>query len=167
MENIEKEITTEIQKIIQEKGFTSNAEQKAFTSSPELQEIIKNKIKTRNYLKEDWQSYYAVKRIKEKIIYMDLLPEEMKYISGSSLGAFLGSFFWPLGNKIYFYSFGYFIPFFNLYMAFHGRRISWEKGNWKDFNQFKKRQRILLWIFLTPLLLYFALAFFSIIVSVF
>lgn len=36
-------------------------------SELELYQIIKNEVRNRNYLKENWQVDYAIKRIKEKI----------------------------------------------------------------------------------------------------
>jgi len=155
-EKIENEIIKEIEKMLQKRTFASGAE---------LREIIKDKVRNRNYLKEDWQIHYAVERIKEKITYSNLSSEQIKYISGLSWGAVFGGIFWTLGNKLFLWSLGYFVPLLNIYiwvrMITGGRKISWEKGNWKDFNQFKKRQKIILWILFIIFILYLSSILFS------
>lgn len=49
-------------------------------SSQELSKIIETEVKNKNYLKNDWQNYYAVERIKERIIkeYFNLFPTTWK-----------------------------------------------------------------------------------------
>ncbi len=77
-----------------------------------------------------------------------LAPDQQAFINKWSFGAFIMS-------PIYFFASGLilegllviFVPFYNIYLyfkgIFRGRRMSWAKGNWKDFETFKKRQKFL------------------------
>ena len=82
--------------------------------------------------------------------YQNLSVEQINFIRRWSWGAFFGQLVWPLGNKLFLWSLVTFIPFFNIYawikLSLHGRKMAWEKGGWKNFEQFKKRQKIMTWI---------------------
>jgi len=84
--------------------------------------------------------------------YQNLTPEQIKFIRGGSLSAFFGGLIWALGNKLWLWVLLGLIPFVNIYvwlkLTFHGRRMSWEKGDWQSFEQFKNRQKVVAWIVL-------------------
>src|SRR3989344_4618612 len=77
----------------------------------------------------------------------ELSDEGKKYINRWSWGATFFGFWWALFSKIPVYSLLYLIPIANLFFIFYfgkkGRRLSWEKGKWKSFNDFKRRQKVL------------------------
>lgn len=83
-------------------------------------------------------------------IYAHLTPEQIYYIHSWSWGAFLGGTIWPLGNKLWLWTLLSLIPLVNLYswikLAMNGRQLSWEKGNWQNFDHFKKRQKLVAWV---------------------
>ncbi len=85
----------------------------------------------------------------EKYLYGNLTEEQIEYISSWSWTAFFGAFIFTLGSKLYLWSLGFFVPFFNIFLIFYlgknGRRLSYLKG-WQNFTAFKKRQNSLGWI---------------------
>jgi len=98
---------------------------------------------------------YFIKRkintdeLKSQQDYKHLTTDEIYYIADWSWSAFFISPIWALGNKLYLYILGLFIPIFNIYiwlkLSAHGRKIAWEKNQWRDFQLFKKRQKIIMW----------------------
>lgn len=120
----------------------------------QLKEEIVSEVKTAGYCTgEDWHIHYSVERIFEnlqaKMWYGDLTEEQIEYISSWSWTAFFGGFIFTLGSKLYLWSLGFFVPFFNIFLFFYlgknGRRLSYQKG-WKSFTAFQKRQNSLSWI---------------------
>jgi len=97
--------------------------------------------------KNDEESAKELSELQTNEKYLNLTPDQINYIRKWSWGAFFGQLFWPLGNKLYFWSLAVFIPFFNIYawfkLSISGRKMAWEKGGWKNFEQFKKRQKIM------------------------
>lgn len=87
-----------------------------------------------------------VNRLRTLPVYAGLTTEQIEYISKWSWGAFLGGIIWPLGNGLWLWALLRIIPLVGLYawikMSLSGRQMSWEKGGWKSFDQFKKRQQI-------------------------
>jgi hypothetical protein len=81
--------------------------------------------------------------------YRGLTPEQINYINSWSWGAFFGSGIWAVGNKLYIWLLLALIPVVNLYvwikLSMDGRKMAWEKG-WGNFDQFKKRQKIMAWV---------------------
>jgi len=79
----------------------------------------------------------------------ELDDEAIRFIEGGSLAAFFGGPIWALGNRLWLMAFLAIIPFVGLivsfYLAFTGRRMSWEKGGW-TIDQFKRRQRTVAWV---------------------
>jgi hypothetical protein len=66
------------------------------------------------------------------------------YIRGWSWGAFLLTWIWGIGNRVWI-SLLCFIPIVNWVMPFvlgaYGNRWAWEKGGWRDLKQFRRTQR--------------------------
>lgn len=89
--------------------------------------------------------------------YKNLSIEQIKFICNWSMGAFFGQPIWSFGNKLYLWGLGSFIPLFNIYVwikvCISGRQMAWEKGGWKSFEQFKKRQTIVAWIIVAIVIL--------------
>ncbi|MFA6426932.1 MAG: hypothetical protein WCW16_00590 [Candidatus Magasanikbacteria bacterium] len=85
--------------------------------------------------------------------YKMLTPEQIRYIHQWSWGAFFGRWIWSLGNKLYMWTLGFLVPFFNLYvwikLSIDGRKMAWEQKEWDSFEQFKKRQTIIVWILIS------------------
>jgi len=73
------------------------------------------------------------------------------FIKKWSWGAFFIAAIWAFASKSYFYGilllFTTLIPVVNLIVAIifgkKGRKIVWEQKKWKDFEKFKKRQKLL------------------------
>lgn len=84
--------------------------------------------------------------LQKNTVYSNLSPEQIYYIQDYSWSAFFGVFIWSLANKMWLWSFLALVPFVNIYTSFklaaQGRAFAWEKGGWKNFDQFKKRQKI-------------------------
>lgn len=82
--------------------------------------------------------------------YKSLNTEQTKFINSLSWGAFFGAFIWALGNGLYLWALGFLVPFWNIYvwikLLISGRKLAWENKEWKSFEQFKKRQMIIMWI---------------------
>ncbi len=82
--------------------------------------------------------------------YQGLTPEQIQYIESWSWSAFFVPFVWALGNKLYLWALGTFVPIFNIYvwimLASKGRKMAWAKGGWGSFDFFKKRQKIMMWV---------------------
>lgn len=70
-------------------------------------------------------------------------------------------FVWYLANGFIGRAFLLFIPFYNLYLwikgSLHGRQMSWERGDWKSFATYKRRQvlidRFAVWFVIVVVLL--------------
>lgn len=90
--------------------------------------------------------------------YQNLTPEQIKFIRGGSLAGFFGALIWALGNKLWLWALLSLIPLVNIYvafkLAFHGRRMAWEKAEWQSFEQFRGRQKLMAWIILALVVLY-------------
>lgn len=123
-----------------------------------LKEEILYEVKTAGYCAEDWQCHYSTEAIFTALQASNLRKqnpglgeEDNEYISSWSWAAFFGGIFYTLGSRLYLWSLGYFVPFFNIFLVFYlgkkGRRLSYKKG-WKTFEQFHKRQKTLGWIIL-------------------
>jgi hypothetical protein len=108
--------------------------------------------------------HQEVERLKNLSAYKNLNGEQAVFVSRVSWGAFFNPLVWGLGNKVYLWAVLSLIPFFNIYvwikLTLYGRQMAWERGRWKDFEQFKKRQKIMAWIILS-------LKIFSLIFSMF
>lgn len=91
-----------------------------------------------------WHS--ANKKVrKSQATKQELTDEDRSYLKKWSWGALFLGFWWTLFSRIKVYSLLFLIPFANLFFFFFfgkkGRRFSWEKGNWKSFEEFQKRQK--------------------------
>lgn len=90
----------------------------------------------------------AILSFQKNSIYQGLTVEQITFIQKWSWGAFFSPIVWALGNKLYLWALGCLVPLFNIYvwikLASGGRAMAWEEGNWKDFEQFKKRQKIMM-----------------------
>lgn len=95
-------------------------------------------------------SIQTVSDLQKLPAYANLTPEQIGYINNWSWGAFLGGTIWPLGNKLWLWGLISIIPVINLYswmnLSMHGRKLSWEKGNWQNFDHFKKHQKRVAWV---------------------
>ncbi len=93
-------------------------------------------------------------------MFQGLTPEQVSYINGWSWGAFFGAFVWPLGNKLYWWALGSLVPLWGIYVWIHlaisGRALAWEKSV-KNFEHFKRRQKIIAIIIISILIVYFLL----------
>lgn len=120
----------------------------------------------------------AGEHLKEQPGFGHLSPEHATFLTGWSLGAFLNPIIWAFGNKLWpwalsllapivifpllgvLFSFGMFIPailialvmfgwsfFATIYLIVRGRRLAWKRG-WPSFEQFQKRQSLMLKIIL-------------------
>jgi hypothetical protein len=87
--------------------------------------------------------------------YQGLSAEQIKYLESWSWGAFFSTPVWALGNKLYWWALGSFVPLFGLYvwikLSEGGRKMAWAKGGWSSFEQFQKRQKTMMWIIITLL----------------
>ncbi len=145
-------LKSEEQKILSQ--FESRISEIKKWKTKQLKEEIVAEVKKAGYCTgEDWHVYYSAEAIfeslQEKIWYSGLTEQQIEYISSWSWAAFFGGFIFTLGSKLYLWSLGFFIPFFNLFLIFYlgknGRRLSYRKG-WQGFIAFKKRQNSLAWI---------------------
>lgn len=91
-----------------------------------------------------------------------LSDEDFRYIAGWSWGAFFGSFFWALGNKLWLWALGSFVPFWHVYvwikLAADGRQIAWEQLGETPV-AFKKRQKVVAWAIVVAIPLSIAASF--------
>jgi uncharacterized protein YpmB len=73
--------------------------------------------------------------------------DQEKFINRWSFGAFSLSIIYFFASGLIKQGLFMFIPFYNIYIwikgIVKGRKMSWEKGEWKDFETFKKRQKML------------------------
>ena len=127
---------------------------RTFVADKELRRIIEDKVRNRNYLKENWQIDYAVDRIKDeanKAIGKDtkntsgqgkesVLPAE---IEGWNWGAFLLSFYWGLSNKTNI-AWLCLLPGIGMVMPFvlgaKGNEWAWRNKRWESINHFQQVQ---------------------------
>jgi hypothetical protein len=107
--------------------------------------------------KSEDEKNYPVQTPQTQEKYRDLTPEQIAYINKWSWGAFFAFPIWVLGNGLYMWVFATFIPFFNIYavfkLAMHGRKMAWEEETWKNFDEFKQRQKIMAWIIFVIIIL--------------
>jgi len=151
MNKIENEITKRIKKTIQGREISKLG----------LNKMIEAEVKDKNYIREDWQVYYAIERIKENLkhikLYGNLSLEQIEFTSDFCWGAIISPFIWALINKLYLWAIASIIPLLNIYIRFKlffdGKKIAWEKGEWKNFKHFKETQ-INIDIFLVILILF-------------
>lgn len=113
---------------------------------------------------------HEVSDLARRSAYEGLSHEHVEYIAKWSWSAFFLKWIWTLSNRgMRFWTLGMFAPILNYYfvvkIAMHGRRMSWESGQWKSFKQFRKRQQILAWVaWIVPVLgVGFSLWLFSVI----
>ncbi len=92
----------------------------------------------------------SIAELQQKEQYKMLSLEQIEYISKWSWGAFFGGFIWALGNRLYLWAIGALIPFVNIYfiikLCMDGRKMSWERGTWANFDEYKKRQKTVMWV---------------------
>ena len=72
--------------------------------------------------------------------------EQEKFVRRWSFGALLQPVYF-FGSRMTREGFLSFVPFYNIYQGikgiFRGRTMVWESGKWKDFELYKKRQKLL------------------------
>jgi len=77
----------------------------------------------------------------------DLTPEQQSFVNKFSWRALFLNAIYCFCMGLIVEGFLFFIPFYNVYMLFnidiHGRRLSWEKGEWRDFATYEKRQKLM------------------------
>lgn len=103
--------------------------------------------------KENWSEYYKkeeeIENKKEKVA--NTVEEQEKFNNTFSWSGFLFNWIWLLGSRLYkklWIILLLFIPIVNLFVAlfwlgFNGREMAWKYGRWQDFNEFRKRQKLL------------------------
>ncbi|MDD5566784.1 MAG: hypothetical protein PHH01_01170 [Patescibacteria group bacterium] len=88
-------------------------------------------------------------------------PEEQKFINRPSFGAFSLGWIYFLATGLVKDGLLMFVPVYNVYIwirgIINGRKMSWAKGEWRDFATFKKRQKLLDRIGLVFLVIWLAL----------
>ena len=104
---------------------------------PQCKKEIKNKEK---------YCYNCGTEIKE--VHAILLSQEQaEFINKWSWGCFLSSIIWCIGSKLYWYALLFLIPVVNIavwiFLSIKGRKTSWIKGKWENFEKFEKRQKLL------------------------
>lgn len=118
----------------------------------------------------------AGEELKEEVGFGHLSTEHAAFLTQWSLGAFLNPVVWAFGNKLWRWALGLLVPvvimpllgillamgsvipviiiavvligwsfFATIYLIVRGRRLAWKRG-WESFEQFKKRQRFMLWL---------------------
>jgi hypothetical protein len=79
-----------------------------------------------------------------------LTPEQEKFLKKWSWGALVMPTIYFLISGLMKEALFTFIPFLNIYIwikgIVSGRRMSWERGEWKSFEVFQKRQKVTDWI---------------------
>ncbi len=89
--------------------------------------------------------------------YQNLTTEQIAFIQKWSWGAFFSPFVWTLGNKLYLWAVGTLVPLFGIYawikLASSGREMAWVQKGWTGFEQFKKRQKIMMLIIIVVTIL--------------
>lgn len=96
--------------------------------------------------------------MEEKVKTEELTEEQKRYIEGLAWAALLSASIWALGNKLWWWFLGSLIPIWNIYVLLklflHGRRMSWKKGKWENFEKFHRRQLYIWWVIATLVALY-------------
>lgn len=99
-----------------------------------------------------------IQELQKSTKFQHLTPEQIQFASGWSWGAFFSTPIWALGNKLYLWTLLSLLPLVNIYawikLSIDGRKMSWEEGNWSDFDQFKQRQKIVAIIIVVVTILY-------------
>ena len=74
-----------------------------------------------------------------------LTPEQTAFINRASFGAFGTGMLYFFAAGMPGQGFAFFIPFYNIFVWIRGivkgRRMSWERGEWKNFEVYHKRQK--------------------------
>lgn len=95
------------------------------------------------------------------------------FINRWSWGGFFLYFFYFLGGRLYakafLYLLGTAVPILNIWLwiksGLRGRKMVWESGKWNDFEEYKKRQKLLdkigIWLFAASILLLLAYGVFA------
>ncbi len=87
--------------------------------------------------------------------YQGLSDQEIELVTKWSWGAFFCPIVWALGNKLWLWFLGSFVPIWNVYvwlkLAIDGRQMVWERSK-GTVVQFQKRQMIIAWVILGVLL---------------
>jgi len=81
-------------------------------------------------------------------VHLESAEESMKrYLRTPSLGALLWTQVWALGARMYFWFILSLIPIVGfvplIVLTIRGRQLSWNTGQWENFEVFKRRMRIL------------------------
>lgn len=88
--------------------------------------------------------------ISKNSAYNNLTPEQITFIKRGFWSAFFNPLNWAVGNRLYLLALESLIPFWGiiiwLRLIFRGGMLSWEQGGWKNFEEFKGRQKNLAWI---------------------
>ncbi len=89
-------------------------------------------------------------KISDNPIYNGLTPEQVTFIKKNFWSPFFHPICWAVGNRLYLFALESIIPIWGtilwLRLIFRGGTISWEQGGWKNFQEFKQRQKNLAWI---------------------
>lgn len=96
-------------------------------------------------------------------------PDQQSFIHRPSFGAFSLGLIYFLASGLMKEALLMLVPFFNIYLwfkgIFRGRRMSWQKGEWRDFDTFKKRQKTLDYIGIVFFVIWLALISFAIVTT--
>lgn len=89
--------------------------------------------------------------LKRKPRFHGMSDESLRFVTGWSWSAFFSTPVWALGNKLWLWFLGSFVPIWNVYVWFKlsadGRQIAWERSS-EHIGAFRKRQRIIAWVVL-------------------
>jgi hypothetical protein len=127
-----------VRQSLQSVGWADKAIDKA------LNEEFKSVV-TPQTVKQQPKSTYVVQGIP------GVSAEQEKYIKGFSGGAFFGGIIWTLMSRLYVWSVLYVVlalipgatTLIAIYLGFAGRKLSWQKGKWANYQEFKARQELI------------------------
>jgi hypothetical protein len=111
--------------------------------------------------------YFVTRKEPERDAQLRKLPRfstlsdaEFKAVTSWSIFSFVNPLVWALGNKMWLWALGTFVPFWNIYvwlrLSIDGKALVWERSEW-TVESFKKRQKIIGWVivvlFFSPLII--------------